>query len=224
MPGIGCRIMEETGFVPPMIVSHAHRYIFVPIPKTGTHAVRQALREHMGPDDVAQVGLFVAPPIPWPELAALGHGHFGLRQVAPFLGPEAMRDYLKFAFVRNPFDRFVSYCAFMTREHGDFDRDPRGTMRRFLFELRPMQHVHFQPQYTLLVDDRDELATDFIGRVEPMQESYDTLCAKIGIPGRALDKVNGSRRGDYRQYYDRPLFEGVSQLYARDLQLFGYGF
>jgi hypothetical protein len=57
-----------------------------------------------------------------------------------------------------------------------------------------------------------------------MQESYDALCAKLGIPTRALERVNSSRRGDYRAYYDRPLFEGVSQLYARDLELFGYGF
>ena len=207
-----------------MIVSHAHRYIFVPIPKTGTHAVRQALREHMGPGDIEQVGLFEQKKFPWPELAALGHGHLGLRQVAPFLGTEAMRDYLKFAFVRNPFDRFVSYCSFMTREHGDFDRDPQGTMRRVLFELRPLNHVHFQPQYTLLVDERGELATDFIGRVETMQQSYDELCARLGIPGRALERVNDSRRGDYRQYYDHALFEGVSRLYAGDLQRFGYGF
>jgi hypothetical protein len=207
-----------------MIVSHAHRYIFVPIPKTGTHAVRQALREHLGPDDIEQVGLFVQKKFPWPQLAALGHGHFSLRQVAPFLGADAMRDYLKFAFVRNPFDRFVSYCSFMTRAHGDFDRDPRATMRRILFELRPLDHVHFQPQYTLLVDDRGELAADFVGRVETMQQSYDELCARIGIPGRALERVNGSRRGDYRQYFDRDLVDGVAELYARDLQLFGYQF
>jgi hypothetical protein len=207
-----------------MIVSHAHRFIFVPIPKTGTHAVRQALREHLGPDDIEQVGLFEQKKFPWPELASLGHGHFSLRQVAPFLGPGAMRDYLKFAFVRNPFDRFVSYCSFMTRQAGEFERDPRATMHRILFELRPLNHVHFQPQYTLLVDERGALATDFIGRVETMQQSYDELCARIGIPGRALERVNDSRRGDYRQYYDHALFEGVSRLYAGDLQRFGYGF
>ena len=70
MRRIACLIMGETGSAP-MIVSHAHRYVFVPIPKTGTHAVRQALREHMGPDDIEQVGLFVDRKFPWPELAAL---------------------------------------------------------------------------------------------------------------------------------------------------------
>ena len=42
-----------------MIISPLHKFIFAAIPKTGTHAVRQALREHMGPQDMEQVGLFV---------------------------------------------------------------------------------------------------------------------------------------------------------------------
>ena len=30
-----------------MIISHLHRFIFVAIPKTGTHSVRRALRAHL---------------------------------------------------------------------------------------------------------------------------------------------------------------------------------
>lgn len=207
-----------------MIVSHLHRYIFVAMPKTGTHSVRQALREHLGPDDIEQVGLFVNKRFPYDDLAQIRHGHLSVRQVRPYLGDAVCDDYFKFTFVRNPFDRFISYCAFMTRQHGAFDRDPQGTMRRILFELRPMEHVHFQPQYTLLTNDAGALEMDFIGRVERMQDDYDAVCARIGIPSRALEKVNSSRRGDYRQYYDQALVEGVAELYRGDLERFGYTF
>ena len=207
-----------------MIVSHQHRYIFVAMPKTGTHSVRQALREHLGPDDIEQVGLFVNKRFPYDDLAKVHHGHFSVREVRPYLGDDVCDAYLKFSFVRNPFDRFVSYCAFMTRQHGAFERDPQGTMRRILFEVRPMDHVHFQPQHTLLVDADGKLEMDIVGRVETMQESYDAICARIGIPGRALEKVNASRRGDYRQYYDQALIDGVAELYRRDLELFDYRF
>lgn len=207
-----------------MIVSHLHRYIFVAMPKTGTHSVRQALREHLGPDDIEQVGLFVNKRFPFDEVAQIRHGHLSVRQVRPYLGDEVCDQYLKFTFVRNPFDRFVSYCAFMTRQHGTFERDPQGTMHKILFDLRPMDHVHFQPQYTLLVNDAGALEMDFIGRVERMQADYDAVCAKIGIPTRALDRVNSSKRGDYRQYYDQALIDGVTALYARDLELFDYQF
>lgn len=207
-----------------MIVSLLHRYIFVAMPKTGTHSVRQALREHLGPDDIEQVGLFVNKRFPFDEVAQIRHGHLSVRQVRPHLGDDVCDGYFKFTFVRNPFDRFVSYCAFMTRQHGAFERDPQGTMRKILFEVRPVDHVHFQPQHTLLTNADDALEMDFIGRVERMQDDYDAVCAKIGIPSRALDKVNSSQRGDYRQYYDQPLIDGVTELYRRDLELFEYRF
>lgn len=207
-----------------MIVSHRHRFIFVPIPKTGTHSVRQALREHLGPEDIEQVGLFVNKRFPFADLAAIRHGHFSVAQVRPYLGEETVNAYFKFGFVRNPFDRFVSYCAFMTRQYGAFEQDPQGTMRKILFELRPTDHVHFQTQASLLARDDGQLDVDYVGRVEQMQADYDAVCARIGIPSRALDKVNSSKRGDYRQYYDQALIDGVAELYRRDLDLFGYSF
>lgn len=65
---------------------------------------------------------------------------------------------------------------------------------------------------------------DYVGRVETMQDSFDEACRRIGIPSRPLERVNSSRRGDYRQYYDDRLIAGVRALYARDLDLFGYDF
>ena len=208
-----------------MIVSHRHRFIFAAVPKTGTHSVRQALREHLDDADVEQVGLFVNKRFPWEDLAAIRHGHLALRQVRPHLGDEAFDAYFKFAFVRNPFDRFVSYCAFMLRGGDDFAQRPREAMHHFLFAAPPEQHILFQPQASLLVDDDGEtLLADAVGRVEEMQGSYDAICARIGIASRPLDRVNGSTHGDYRQYYDQALIDGVASRYAQDLELFGYGF
>ena len=207
-----------------MIISHQHRFVFAAIPKTGTHSVRQALREHLSADDLAQVGLFVNKRFPFEELAAIRHGHITLAQIRPFLGEEAFSGYFKFAFVRNPFDRFVSYCAFMTRADGAFLKNPRQVMHYILFQARPMQHILFQPQHTFVTDGDDRLLADEIGRVEDMQGSYAALCARIGIPSAPLGQVNGSQRGSYRDYYDQTLIDGVAELYRRDLDLFGYDF
>ena len=207
-----------------MIISHRHRFVFAAIPKTGTHSVRQALREHLGTEDIEQVGLFVDKRFPYPELAAIGHGHLGLEQVRPFLGDAAFAGYFKFAFVRNPFDRFVSYCAFMTRGNGAFERDPRAVMRQVMFKVRPVQHVLFRPQYQQLVDGNGSLVADFVGRVERMQQDYDAICARLALPTAALGRVNSSRHGEYRQYYDDELQVGVAEFYRRDLELFDYAF
>lgn len=207
-----------------MIVSHARRFIFAAIPKTGTHSVRQALRPHMDEGDLEQVGLFVNKRFPYAELAAISHGHISLQQVRPYLGEPAFGDYFKFAFVRNPFDRFVSYCAFMTRGNDAFQRDPRRVMHRILFEVRPMHHVLFQPQYGFVADEDGRLLADMVGRVEEMQSSFDAICERIGVPSVPLGRVNGSQHETYRDYYDPALRDGVASLYQRDLDLFGYGF
>ncbi|HEY1143111.1 MAG TPA: sulfotransferase family 2 domain-containing protein [Sphingomicrobium sp.] len=206
-----------------MIISELHRFIFVAIPKTGTHAVRQALREHMGPQDHEQVGLFVTRRIPIPELAKLGHGHLSLQQVRPYLRSEDFDGFFKFAFVRNPFDRFISYSAFMTREHGEFEKEPQSVMRQ-LINNPPWQHLLFQPQHVFVTSRKGQLLTDYLGRVEEMQETYDEAARRIGIPSRPLDRVNASSRRDYRDYYTPELIDGVARLYARDLELFGYEF
>jgi hypothetical protein len=208
-----------------MIISHKHRFIFAAVPKTGTHSVRQALRGHMGAQDIEQVGLFVNKRFPYEDLAAIRHGHLSLRQVRPHLGEEAFGSYFKFAFVRNPFDRFVSYCAFMTRDGGAFLRQPQVVMEHLLFRAPPEQHILFQPQASVLVDDDGRtLLADMVGRVEEMQASYDAICARIGIPSSRLQQVNGSERGDYRQYYTPALVDAVASRYALDLELFGYRF
>jgi Sulfotransferase family. len=205
-----------------MIVSSLHHFIFVAIPKTGTHSVRRALRQHLGPQDIEQVRLFEQKAFPIPELAKLGHGHLSLLEVEPFMSAQDFQSFFKFAFVRNPFDRFVSFCAFMTRAEGHFDRAPQVVMRHFL--TNPSEHILFRPQHSFLTDAAGELMTDYVGRVEQMQQSYDEICARIGVPSAQLEKVNTSRREDYRGYYDQPLIDGVASLYARDLEYFGYEF
>lgn len=206
-----------------MIVSALHKFIFVAIPKTGTHSVRQALREHMGPRDLEQVGLFVQKRFPIPQLAQLQHGHLTLQQIRPYMRPEEWQSFFKFAFVRNPFDRFISYCAFMTRADGAFERDPQTVMRQFVANP-PWAHLLFQPQHSFITGEDGGLLTDQVGRVEQMQQSYDDIAARIGIQSAELERVNSSKRRNYRDYYNQELIDGVAKLYARDLELFGYEF
>lgn len=206
-----------------MIISSQNRYVFVAIPKTGTHAVRQALRPHMGEGDMEQVGLFLKRKLPIAELARLRHGHISLEQLRSHMAADKFADYFKFAFVRNPFDRFVSYCSFMTRAGDAFDREPQKVMRHFVASP-PYQHILFAPQHSFVTNAEGSLLTDYVGRVERMQESFDFIAGKIGIPTVPLERVNTSKRASYRDYYDQQLIDGVARLYARDLELFGYDF
>jgi hypothetical protein len=207
-----------------MIISRAHRYIFFAIPKTGTHSVRRALREHLGPEDLEQVGLFVKKRFPFPEFANIQHGHISTRQIRPVLGDEEFAKLFKFAFVRNPFDRFVSYCAFMSRETDVFQREPTRYMKYMIREVRPVDHLLFQPQHLMVTSAAGQLELDFVGRNETMQASYDEVCRRIGIPTAGLERVNSSKHRSWQEYYDRDLIGWVGDFYRRDLELFDYRF
>jgi hypothetical protein len=207
-----------------MIISHKHRYIFFAIPKTGTHSVRQALRAQMGPQDLEQVGLFEQKRFPFPEFANIRHGHISTQQIRPVLGDEVFDGYTKFAFVRNPFDRFVSYCAFMARETNYFETQPRQYMKWVITEQKPFDHLLFRPQHEMVTAADGRLELDFVGRNETMQASYDALCQRLGLAGAELGRANASKHRAWQEYYDRELVDLVSRHSARDLELFDYRF
>jgi hypothetical protein len=207
-----------------MIISYQHQFIFFAVPKTGTHSVRQALRQHMGPGDLEQVGLFVQRRFPFPEFADTPHGHINAREIRPVLGDATFKKLFKFGFVRNPYERFVSFCAFMTRQTGEFNQRPRAVMKSIITSQSTLDHLLCRPQYEFLVDDSGGVVMDFIGRNEQMQASFDTICSKLGLPSQVLGRANASQHRPWQDYYDDELVSLVGQVYRKDLELFGYEF
>jgi hypothetical protein len=204
-----------------VIISHRHKFIFFAVPKTGTHSVRQALRAHMGEGDLEQVGLFVKKRFPFPEFRNITHGHINARQIRTVLGDEIFAGYFKFAFVRNPFDRFVSYCAFMGRD-GGFAADPRAYMGAVIAQAKPPYRLLFLPQSDFLTADHGRLEMDLVGRTEDMQASYDGICARLGIASTNLARVNASSHAHYGQYLEPAMRDWIGTFYARDFEMFNY--
>lgn len=194
------------------------------MPKTATHAIRKALSRHLGPDDWEQQFLFGEQVLPISELARLRHGHISAMEIRPHLSESDWDTYFKFAFVRNPFDRFVSTCFFLNRDNPNFAEGAADFMKRALTVPRFRQRVLVRPQYQLLTDARGQIALDKVGRYENLQASYDAICAKIGIPPSPLRKTNESKHNSFVEYYDDDLRAIVADFYKDDLNKFGYDF
>ncbi|MEP6619816.1 MAG: sulfotransferase family 2 domain-containing protein [bacterium] len=205
-----------------MIVSFRHRFIFVAIPKTATHALRAALRPHLDTRDWEQCGLFEQRRFPVVALAEIGHGHITCRELYPFLLPDVWESCFRFCIVRDPCERFVSYCRFMNRDNGRMRDDPIGTMKRTLAWAADGQHVLFRPQHEFVTDEDGGLMVNYVGRVEALQMHFDRICETIGLPAAPLDRVNVSGSSAYRDCLDQELTEMVQAHYARDFALFDY--
>lgn len=204
-----------------MIVSHRHRFIFFAVPRTATHAIRAALADDLGDEDWQQEALATGSRLPIPQLARLGHGHMGWRQVQPAL-PEPVRGYFKFAFVRNPFDRFVSACAMLNKRNPDYRGAERRFMKRALQVPRFRARVLVRPQACMLVDSAHRLGMDYVGRYETLQRDFDEVCKQLGLAPRPLALANVAEHADYRTVYDAELERLVADFYRVDFDLFGY--
>ena len=205
-----------------MIISHRHRFIFFAVPRTATHAIRQALGPHLGTGDWEQQALFGKQVIPVPDIASIGHGHVSFQQARACLPAETVSSYFKFAFVRNPFDRFVSTCFFLNRRNNGFAGNEIAFMRQAISNVRFRQRVLARPQYRLLTDESDNPVMDYLGRYETLQQSFDEICLRIGLAPTALSVKNPSRHRRYQWYYDATLKASVAECYRKDFELFGY--
>ena len=197
---------------------------FFAVPKTATHAIREALRQHLGPDDWEQQVLFGKQSLPIPEIAKLNHGHITAREIQPHLDAGVWNSYFKFGFVRNPFDRFISTCFYLNRGSPNFANYAVSFMKQRLPVERFRKLVLMRPQSVQLVNGDGEIAMDYVGRYENLQHSYDTICEKIGIPTTALGLKNISKHAAFTDYYDDALKQMVAEYFADDLRIFAYDF
>jgi len=207
-----------------MIISNKHQFVFVAIPKTATHAIRFALRKHLDEKmDWEQATLFVNnKKLPFESLAKLGTGHITCLEIHPFLGEETWRKYFKFTIVRNPYDRFISFCFFMNREDITFKKNARERMKRILKNKKVHRNLWFIPQHHFITDNNGELMVDFVGKYENLVNAHQHICNKMGIPSEQLPRINRSIHNNYTEYYDDELRQAVFEFYHQDFELLGY--
>lgn len=148
------------------------------------------------------------------------------------------KNYFKFAFVRNPWDRFLSAYSYLKnggRNAGDkrwselylknfdrFDVFVKALKNEELKE-RVFSWQHFEPQYKYICDNRLNIEVDFVGRFENLQEDFKFVSDKLGVSMK-LEHLNKSEHEKYDKYYDDETRDIIYKLYEADIKLFNYAF
>jgi hypothetical protein len=199
------------------MISYELRCILVHVQKTGGSSIRQAMN------------LPQADP----------HKHRFAAELQLIYGPEAWSDYFKFAFVRNPWDRLVSWWE-MIRRNAAEGRPLNGFQRYVITHASSFEEFIrncdsecrdgdgskwiYRNQLDYLTDASGRLIVDFVGRYENLQADFDIVTQRLGLKRIALPHVNRSMHRHYAQYYSSESESIVGQRYARDLAAFGYQF
>jgi hypothetical protein len=131
-------------------------------------------------------------------------------------------NYFKFCFVRNPWQRTVSAWEYLIHQKW-------ANMKQFsTFEIfiknMPSRFAHLKPQCDWICDNNQNVIVDFIGRFENLQEDFNIICDKIGIPKQKLPHKNKTKHKHYTEYYDDETREIVAKKFAKDIEYFNYEF
>lgn len=231
-----------------MIISHAHRFIFLKTQKCAGTSVELALSEYCGPDDVITR---VTPedemmrrgrgpqnedipaqfrPLGWRLKLALGmraskagiryFNHIGASAIRRSMDPALFDAYRKVTIVRNPWDREVSlyYWTYRTRTQPP-------SFDEFVRRWKKASERKTFELYS--IDGR--VVADTILRYENLQDDYSAFLKSLGIAQfselpRAKSKQRKKASDGYRAMYSPELKEIVARRYAREIKAFNYEF
>jgi hypothetical protein len=152
-----------------------------------------------------------------------------------FTGAE-FKNFFKFTFVRNPWDRLVS-AFFFLKAGGYYERDRKWAerhlsdfddfdefVRRWVTRERIWWWKHFKPQSWFILSPFGGPEIDFLGYFENLDQDYELVRKAIGVGG-PLKTLNVSKaRAPYQEYYTKHTRQIVSDVYREDIRQFGYAF
>jgi hypothetical protein len=133
------------------------------------------------------------------------------------LNENVFNTYFKFAFVRNPFDRAVSIVEYWNK-WSKKEGGPTFDFIDFFKDGVARDCSKYGSQY-----DFTE-GCDFIGKTENLQEDFNIVCDKIGVPKQKLLRENKTNHKHYTEYYNDQSRQVIADLYARDIEAFNYKF
>ena len=139
---------------------------------------------------------------------------------------DKFRSYLKFGFVRNPWDRAVSLYerreGLQLRDVMSFDQFIDWMKYASCTCIHPVPHRY---QLDWFVSPHGDVIVDFIGRYENLEADWAKISGRLGI-NRDLPmvNVNPQRTRDYTKYYSEKTRAIVKERFAVDIEYFGYRF
>jgi hypothetical protein len=233
-----------------MIASRRHNFIFIKTMKTAGTSIELALSPYCGPEDIlapisfnhdrmrAEQGIFprgyANPRIENDYVEAIKSGHKAIakrvadrarakgssahavpRKIRPLVGEEFWAGAFKFAGERHPYSKVVSLAYHTYRDRGNFEEHLQRTI--------DTSHRYIGTRW--YIDAEGKVLVDAFIRYESLQEDFDRITDRLGMPRCELPRARYNERDDRRPAHELLTPEQkriIQQKCAMEFELFGW--
>lgn len=225
------------------MISHKHKFILISPPKTGSTSLIRALAPYVNikniieqpqwntldfcefdEDCIKNEWLIFTKKIEYEKYRS--GEYFDLRKHSNLqsYNKSYIKDYKIYCVIRNPFSRIISMWKWekSTKDLLEGANYPRLTFKEFVNNY--VEDWYFKPQYEFIYTDSIDMNCINLIRFENLQQDFNIVCDKIGIPRQQLPHVNKTNHKHYTEYYDDETRQIVAEKYAKDIEYFGYKF
>ena len=213
------------------MICHEHKIIFIHIPKTAGSSINKFYFGTKNKDwKIPNYDILYG----WcPEFKIhLQHATPEQLLKTGLVSQKQWKEYFKFTFVRNPWDRAYSDYLWMKQ-----DTQVQGSFKQFITRTGPFRKVlsdqstksyrgdHLLPQ-SVYFNGVKSSRFDFIGRFENFDQDILALNSRLGIKRsfNLFEKKNVNRLKHYSFFYNHSKMKMVEEIYAEDIERFDYKF
>ncbi len=205
------------------MLSIAKKFLFVHIPKTAGNSLQNVLHTY-SEDEIVTLG----PHQDGIERFEIRNSryditkHSTLSHYKSILASSLYESLYKFATIRNPWERMISFFFSPHRGITKWDRDE---FLALLTTIHPLRHYIIEDANTSSdIDTSLDCHLDFLIRFEQLEYDFQIVCNNFGIPYTKLPKRNTSTRQHYSHYYDKELKQLVHDKFIEEIEFGRYLF
>lgn len=182
--------------------SDSYNFIFIDIPKTGGSSINKAL-------------------IPYAN--SLSRHKPIINYIAE--SRDNIDKYFKFAFVRNPWGWAVSWYFYRKSQYNENNI----SFKKWLMSENSSAYNNIGiglafSQSFFVLDHNNNIAVDFIGKFENIQNDFNNICSRLKLPICHLTTSNQTKHKPYWEYYDDESKDFINTKFKNDIDLFAYKF
>jgi len=188
-----------------MLISHKYKFIFIHIQKTAGTSISSVLDSYCEES--------------YPLMK-----HASAVKIQEKFGSDVWSEYFKFSFIRNPYERLLSWYNMIDKSRGNSNPNPFHAQIQknihsfgdFIMQKKDFINDSKLPRQRITqfqkISNNGEVIIDFVGRYENINKDFSHICRKLNIPEIELPIINKFDHQNYINYYTKEMVDEVNSF------------